>query len=781
VRAVVDVRHAEEFLAGRYGRGARDQRLEEFAQGRWGDRARSSGWLASGWLALQVGDVSRPESLGQATGDELLGIGRAWKSLETWSFTGKLAVVRELIRRYPLHERDEPGSEAGGLPDEWDPRLHHEVAAALGISVVAAGKLVSLAWTLDSRLPGISAALDEDRLDPPRVKMIVEETSILDGERMFASAEAIILAGLDRCQTWSDLQRLVQRAVITVDPEGARKRREQAEREHARIRFWRENTGTCALRGTGLPTDEALAATANIEARALEYKAVPIKRPMDILRVMAYLDLINGVPVARRVARARAEDEARAAEADPAGAGEQAARDAELREATRRAREKFREKAREGARAGNAGSGQDPRDGQPDDPGDGPDDRPPGGDGPGGDGPDGSGDGRPPGACPDDTDGSSGFPGWRPGDGGSDHPSPVGDPQGSGSASGGSGDGSAGAGDRGSRGPCPECGGVRGGGGLPLRANLILPAGAIPWLAGRADLRPGSAGSDSRVPGAGANDAAGQGGGPASRGDPGEGGSRGDPGPCLACSRRGSDRLLVRGNLDFPLLTLLRLAERPGEAHGLGALDPGLVRDLAAAGAWHPASEFCVTIVDEQGHAIGHGCGKPLRRSRATASGSGPRGPAPPALPGPPDRATFTPGGRPGPTGGFGSWVLTVPGAPLPFAVSIDAVPVDDCDHRHASAGYQPSGTLRHLVQVRDGRCSFPACSRHARESDFEHAQPFDKGGVTCACNAHACSRACHRVKQSPGWQVTKPRPGWTQWTTMAGRRYTQGPWRYPS
>jgi hypothetical protein len=415
----------------------------------------------------------------------------------------------------------------------------------------------------------------------------------------------------------------VQRAVITVDPEGARKRREQAEREHARIRFWRENTGTCALRGTGLPTDEALAATANIEARALEYKAVPIKRPMDILRVMAYLDLINGVPVARRVARARAEDEARAAEADPAGAGEQAARDAELREATRRAREKFREKAREGARAGNAGSGQDPRDGQPDDPGDGPDDRPPGGDGPGGDGPDGSGDGRPPGACPDDTDGSSGFPGWRPGDGGSDHPSPVGDPPGSGSASGGSGDGSAGAGDRGSRGPCPECGGVRGGGGLPLRANLILPAGAIPWLAGRADLRPGSAGSDSRVPGAGANDAAGQGGGPASRGDPGEGGSRGDPGPCLACSRRGSDRLLVRGNLDFPLLTLLRLAERPGEAHGLGALDPGLVRDLAAAGAWHPASEFCVTIVDEQGHAIGHGCGKPLRRSRATASGSG--------------------------------------------------------------------------------------------------------------------------------------------------------------
>ena len=171
--------------------------------------------------------MSRPEVLGEATGDELLGIGRAWKSLETWSFTGKLAVVRELIRRYPLNEDDEPGAAAGGLPDEWDPRLHHEVAAALGISVVAAGKLVNLAWTLDCpaawhrRRP-----LEEDRLDPARVQMIVDETSVLDREDLFARAEAIILAGLDRCKTWSDLQRLVQRAVITVDP----RRRAQAPR-----------------------------------------------------------------------------------------------------------------------------------------------------------------------------------------------------------------------------------------------------------------------------------------------------------------------------------------------------------------------------------------------------------------------------------------------------------------------------------------------------------------------------------------------------------------------
>ena len=105
----MDFIHGGDFLAREYGSGARDQRLVEFAQGGWGDAV-----PGSGWLALQAGDVSRAEVLGEATDDEVLGIGRAWRALETWSFAGKLAVVRELIRRHPLHEYDEPSDAAGG-------------------------------------------------------------------------------------------------------------------------------------------------------------------------------------------------------------------------------------------------------------------------------------------------------------------------------------------------------------------------------------------------------------------------------------------------------------------------------------------------------------------------------------------------------------------------------------------------------------------------------------------------------------------------------------------
>ena len=106
-------------------------------------------------------------------------------------------------------------------------------------------------------------------------------------------------------------------------------------------------------------------------------------------------------------------------------------------------------------------------------------------------------------------------------------------------------------------------------------------------------------------------------------------------------------------------------------------------------------------------------------------------------------------------------------------------VPTHDCDHRYQTDSYVPGDRLRRLVQVRDHQCTFPTCSRAARESDFEHAVPYDKGGKTDACNAGARSRRCHQVKQSPGWTVTQPKPGWHQWTTPTGRSYTQEPWQY--
>jgi len=258
-------------------------------------------------------------------------------------------------------------------------------------------------------------------------------------------------------------------------------------------------------------------------------------------------------------------------------------------------------------------------------------------------------------------------------------------------------------------------------------------------------------------------------------------------------------------DLIVPLATLLGLAERPGEGHGLGPLDPGLCRSLAAIAAASPHTTVCVTVTSPEGFAIGHGCARQDRnpRDRNPQGHSPPRGPltslparlhvtipasALPALarpaprpPGdPPPPWSLTPASHQGPPDGYGAWCLTLPDG-RSLTVRLGPVPSERCDHRHQSRAYQPNDTLRHLVQVRDYECTFPTCSRHARESDFEHAVPYDKGGPTCACNAGARSRACHQVKQSKGWHVTQPKPGWHQWQTPAGRTYTQGPKRYPA
>ena len=69
----------------------------------------------------------------------------------------------------------------------------------------------------------------------------------------------------------------------------------------------------------------------------------------------------------------------------------------------------------------------------------------------------------------------------------------------------------------------------------------------------------------------------------------------------------------------------------------------------------------------------------------------------------------------------------------LQYQVPIEPVPTHACDHRRESHAYEPNDMLRHLVQIRDAECTLPTCSRHAKDSDFEHATPYDQGGRTCA------------------------------------------------
>jgi hypothetical protein len=630
----------------------------------------------SGLLALAADEVSGPERhCPGATGDELVGLVRAWAAVESWAAGAKLGVIAEMIRRDDAPRKG--AGRHGDLPDEWSASLRHELALALACSVQSAETAIWLSWEQQARLPGTGALLAGGTLTLPKARAVVETFKYLT-DADAARAESLILGQLAG-KTYPQVLRLAEAAALTVDPELAERRRKQAQKS-ARVAFFRELSGTAGLSGRDLPPDEALAAMAAVNVRAQQYEDSGAfgATPMDQLRAYAYVDLLKGTQAEDRIARAVALDEVAEIAEAVAWANARAARNAAQAD-TGPGTGTDREPATE------ANAGTDAR--EPADRGVGTQDH---------HGDDRVEDRR---RRDDDDDGDDDD------DDGDDDDGDDGDDDDGGSGG-------------------PDTGGPPAGQGAPSGGRVLHPRLA---------------------------------------------------------------------DLIVPLLTLLGLAERPGEIQGFGLLDPALARDMAIAAAASSRTQVCVTVTSPEGYALGHGCARADRTPRCASS---PEASLPArlnltipatALGNAADGAgswAFTPCGGIGPPGGtgppdgYGTWSLVLPGG-RQFTVHLDVVPAFECDHRYETSGYHPSARLRHLVQVRDGTCTFPSCNRHARESDFEHGQPYHQGGRTCSCNAGARSRACHRVKQSPGWNVTQPRPGWHQWTAPSGRVYVQGPKRY--
>ncbi len=102
-----------------------------------------------------------------------------------------------------------------------------------------------------------------------------------------------------------------------------------------------------------------------------------------------------------------------------------------------------------------------------------------------------------------------------------------------------------------------------------------------------------------------------------------------------------------------------------------------------------------------------------------------------------------------------------------------------DCTHPRQSRGYQPSRSLRHLIEIRNPTCTAPGCRRPATHCDLDHVTPYDRGGRTCECNLGPACRRDHQTKQTPGWTLTTPSPGTLTWTTPGNRSHTTTPAQY--
>src|ERR1700759_2152722 len=245
--------------------------------------------LPNASLAEMAEAATRDGRLSGLADDELVGVLRAWRRLESWSCAGTLAAAAELARRRPADRT--PAVGPGEFPAQISEFASDEIAAALTMSGPAAGVLLDLALDLAVRLPATARALREAVIDYPRARLIAEATRILPDDLARDVEARVLLRAGD--QTPGRLRAALARAVIAVDPEAATRRREEAQTD-PRVRRWQEDAGTAALAGYCLPPAEVLEADQRLTDRALALRAAGLPGPLDELRARAYLDALLG-------------------------------------------------------------------------------------------------------------------------------------------------------------------------------------------------------------------------------------------------------------------------------------------------------------------------------------------------------------------------------------------------------------------------------------------------------------------------------------------------------
>ena len=711
----------------------------------------------------------------------LAGVAASWRRLSSWAQAGELAAVGQIAARAAARDKD-IGTGADGRPARICADATGEVCLALVMSQCGASWWADLAVTLSWRLVRTGAALRDGAIDLSRARLVAEATSVLSEDAAHEVEAKVLPRAGD--QTLGQLRAALRRAVIIADPDGAERRREEAERA-AKVCLYPNEEGTATLAGQSLPGIRAAAAMARITAMARAMKASGAGGGIDLLRAQVFVGLLLGtlpyIPPGPDGAPDEPPDDGFGD--DPAGAAHSEAQSSPGsngscpdRSAPGRG-QVVRTGDGSASRHGRAGGGgatsqeaDQAADSHPPGPG------PPGGPGPsaapgppGGPGPTGG-----PGPPGPERPGAADLPDpgpWEDVPGPDDRHAPRDDD------------------DPGPAGVSPALGSVGGWAATrdidddddgPRPPRWPIP----PWPAVPASPSPGFAptATDSALE-ANARRGSGQ--------STGQGGILSPP---------------VTGMLDLtvPFTALAGFSAEPGWVSRLGPVSAPEARSLAVLAAIDPAVRWRVILTNPSGQAIGVGRVPRVRgRARADVGVGGVdtgqvSGPARAGLVG---RVTITipeyvlsptspgqvddmaPSARPaGNLAAILDAALDTAATAAAKAARNQAADLGSggCAHQLAGAGYRPSPGLREYITVRDLTCRFLTCRQPAWRSDLDHTIPWDKGGRTCSCNLGGLCRFHHRLKQHLGWALTQSASGIFTWATPTGRTYITTPDVHP-
>jgi hypothetical protein len=238
----------------------------------------------AGWLEVAAAAAGTLDEHG------LAGVTMAARRLASRAQAAELAAVAQITARAAAADR-RIGLRADGRPARVGRDALGQVGLALTLTDYGAGEWADLAVTLSWRLRATGAALAAGRVDLERAQVIAAATSVLS-EDAARQVEAAILpeAGW---KTTAQLRTRLRHAVIAADPDGAERRRQNAER-HARVSLYGDDDGTATLTGTGLPAVEAAAAMARITAIARAMKAAGQAGALDLHRSRVMIGLLLG-------------------------------------------------------------------------------------------------------------------------------------------------------------------------------------------------------------------------------------------------------------------------------------------------------------------------------------------------------------------------------------------------------------------------------------------------------------------------------------------------------
>jgi Domain of unknown function (DUF222) len=215
--------------------------------------------------------------------DELLRVIRAARRMESRAVWTHLAAVREFAsRRTPA-----VGSASRCGFREF---AAEELAWDLNLTSQAAETEMAYACSVADRLPRTFAALAAGQIHPVHVLIIADQTAVLSPQDAARADE--VLAQAAQSKTFGQLRYAAHRLVLKLDPDAARRWKEEAKKD-AHVRRFREDSGNAGMAAREMPPDETLASWQHIEQRALDLRAAGVAGTLQELRVRAFLDLLQ--------------------------------------------------------------------------------------------------------------------------------------------------------------------------------------------------------------------------------------------------------------------------------------------------------------------------------------------------------------------------------------------------------------------------------------------------------------------------------------------------------